>query len=215
MELSRRRLIKTLNPKLGGTLSYYYEDTVKSIKCRVEETPVFGSESMLTQAFDITILCADPFWTDTGESKSLIAAWLGEFEFPLELSANTEMGMRTQSLIVNVNNPGDVPCGMRIQLLALASVTNPVLLNVDTQEYIRLKRIMQQGESITITTGFGEKRVESTLNGVTANIFNAVDYGSTFLQLDVGDNMLRYGADVNANELEVSIYYKPRYLGVG
>ena len=73
---------------------------------------------------------------------------------------------------------------------------------------------MSAGEIITINTAFGEKRVESCLNGITTNAFNYIDFNSTFLQLDIGDNLFRYNADLNIDNLEVSIYYMPQYLGV-
>src|SRR5665648_504005 len=43
--------------------------------------------------------------------------------------------------------------------------------------------------------------------------YNYIDLGSTFLQLDVGDNLMRYDADTGIDNLEVSIYFTPQYLG--
>jgi len=73
---------------------------------------------------------------------------------------------------------------------------------------------MAAGEKIVITTHTGQKRVEKELNGVLENAFNWWDDGSTFMQLDVEDNLLRYNAEENVDNLEVSIYYTPQYLGV-
>ena len=54
---------------------------------------------------------------------------------------------------------------------------------------------MQQGEEIIITTHYGNKRVESNLDGVTTNIFNCLNIESSFMWLDIGDNIIRYDAD--------------------
>jgi hypothetical protein len=41
-----------------------------------------------------------------------------------------------------------------------------------------------------------------------------LDTGSAFFQLAAGVNTLRYDASVNMDLLEVSIYYRPQFLGV-
>ena len=130
-----------------------------------------------------------------------------------EAGGGIEMGYRSPSLIVNVNNPGDVPCGMKIVFSALGEVENPYLLNVNTQEYFKIAKTMVAGETITVTTGFGNKRVVDVLNGVTSTILS-IDLESTFLQLETGDNLYRYYADDGIDMLECKIYYSPQYLGV-
>ena len=73
---------------------------------------------------------------------------------------------------------------------------------------------MQPGEEITVTTSIGNKRVESYFNGITTNIFNNLDIHSTFMWLDVGDNIIRYDAEEMLEQLEVYIHYTNYYLGV-
>jgi hypothetical protein len=124
------------------------------------------------------------------------------------------MGHREPSLIVNVLNEGDVETGMRVDFKALASVENPSILNINTQEFIKINKIMDAGEIISVTTNYGSKKVESYLSGVTTNAFNYIDLGTTFLQLNVGDNLFRYDAETGIENLEVSIYFTPQYLGV-
>ena len=41
-----------------------------------------------------------------------------------------------------------------------------------------------------------------------------LDVDSSYLQIAVGDNLFRYSADANAENLEVSIYHNNLYLGV-
>ena len=117
-------------------------------------------------------------------------------------------------MIVNVLNKGDVATGMRIQFKALATVENPSLFNVNTRDYFKINKIMEAGEVITVNTHFQNKKVELNKNGVISNAFNWIDFQSTFLQLDPGDNLFRYDADEGLGNLEVSIYFNPQYLGV-
>ena len=124
------------------------------------------------------------------------------------------MGLREPSLIVNVLNTGDVESGMIIEFKALGTLKNPSLLNVNTGEFLKINKSMVSGEIIKVNTNVGNKKVIKDLNGIETNILNLIDLDSTFLQLNVGDNLFRYNADENLNNLEISIYYNPYYLGV-
>ena len=212
----RNKINKVFNPKLGeGWL--IYKDNVKEIKskCIINELPFFTNVNQIVSKGLVNLTANNPYWMDVVENKEEIALWNGNFEFELELTEEgIEMGHREPSLIVNVLNNGDVECGLRIEFKALATVVNPSILNVNTQEFIKINKTIEVGEIITVTTHFGNKKIESKSNGVITNAFNYIDFQSTFLQLDPGDNLLRYNADSGLDNLEVSIYYTPQYLGV-
>ncbi len=213
----REKLLGVFNPKSMGWLQYEYGSIKRRIRCQVESAPKFSKKtnSYRFQDFLIDLLCPNPYWQDINSVKSEIAIWRGTFEFPLELvEEGIEIGFREPSLIVNVFNSGDVACGMKIQFKALATVENPSLFNVNTREYFRVNKVMSAGEIITVTTHFQNKRVELNQNGVMSNAFNWIDLGSTFMQLDPGDNLFRYDADDGIDNLEVSIWHTPQYLGV-
>jgi hypothetical protein len=211
----RQELIKVFNPKLTGILRYEFGDFIKEIDCKIEIAPTLPYTDSTFKNFLIQLVCPNPYWKDILESKEEIALWKGDFEFDLEITDDgIEMEHREPSLIVNVLNDGDVECGMRVEFKALATVVNPSILNVNTQEYIKINKSMVAGEVISVSTYFGNKKVESILNGVTTNAFNYIDFNSIFLQLGTGDNLMRYDADTGLDNLEVSIYYQPKYLGV-
>ena len=85
---------------------------------------------------------------------------------------------------------------------------------MDTGEYIRINTTMQSGEEIHVFTHFAGKRVTKIIGTTESNAFSLLDVGSTFLQLTAGRNTLRYDAESNIDLLEVSIYYRPQFLGV-
>lgn len=212
----RRKLISVFNPKFAGELTIERAGEAKNIECVPELAPFFPSNMQEGyQLFSIQLLCPDPFFKDTVETKEDVAIWQPSFEFPLEiLEGGIEMGYREPSLIVNIFNKGDVPCGMKIHFKALATVVNPSLFNINTREYFKINKTMERGEIITVTTHFQSKRVILNKNGVKVNAFNWIDLNSTFLQLDTGDNLFRYDTDDGVDNLEVSIYYSPMFLGV-
>jgi hypothetical protein len=144
-----------------------------------------------------------------------LAMWESLFHFELEIpESGLEFGARQPSQIIMVDNIGDVPCGCQIIFKALGSVANPELMNVNTGEYVRVNKTMSSGEELRVFTHFAGKRVVSEVGETESNAFGALDIGSTFLQLAAGRNILRYNASANMDLLEVSIFYRPQFLGV-
>ena len=207
----RKSLLNVFNPKHKGRL--IFKDL--SIPCIVEEAPVFKADSHRTPAFFISLLCTSPYFETVDEIIKLIAGWHPNFEFELEIpiEEGIEMGYREESLIIPVENVGSVPCGATFEFIAQGIVEDPFLIDVVTGKFIKLNRIMQPGEIVTVSTHFANKKVTSSIDGGT-NAFASLDEHSDFLQLDVGTNLLRYDAKVNLNNLEVNVYYRPQYLGV-
>lgn len=212
----RMQLASVLNPKLGaGILTYQNDYWTKIIPAVAEESPVFAERTANYQKFRVTLICPQPFWLEEYESKEGIALWVGNLEFEIEIPPEgLEMGYRQSNLIVNINNPGDVECGIRIEFTAIASVENPSLYNIYTQEFIKIRQTLQAGDKLIINTEFSNKRVELLRNNIKTNVFNYIDLESTFIQLSPGDNVLRYDADSGIENLDVAIYYRPRYVGV-
>ena len=213
----RRTLNRVLNPQYEATLTYEFGDFKRVIGCKIDDAPIFTAKPIFEQ-FAVNLSCLNPFWREETETREDIASWIGGFEFPepdgLEITDEWEIGYREPSLIVNVYNSGDVKSGIRIEFRALGAVTNPMLLNVNTQEFIKLNIDMVAGDTLTVSTGYGEKAVKLQRDGVTSDAFRYLDIDSSYLQIAVGDNLFRYSADTNAENLEVSIYHNNLYLGV-
>lgn len=216
IDIKKKQICSIFNPKLSGSLTYINNDSTYTIDCVVEDSPTFKDRVATIQEFLVQLFCPSPFWEDLEESKEEIANWIGDFEFDLEIpDEGIEMEHRESSLIVNVNNTGDVECGMRIEFTALATVVNPSLFDVYTRKYIKVKRTLSAGDKLVINTSFANKRVELVKsNGIIQNVFNWIDLQSDFIQLAVGDNLLRYDAEQGIDNLDVSIYHRPLYLGV-
>lgn len=170
--------------------------------------------------FKIVGLAADPLFKDDREDQVSAASTKAMFHFPLIINKTEQdppvilFGVREPSLIVNVYNSGAVSTGMRIVFKALGTLTGPSLINVYTQEYFKLNKTMYAGEMVEITTTIGEKKVIAHVNGVDLNYFKYRDLDSTWLQLDVGDNLFRYDAESGIDNLEVYIYFSNKYLEV-
>lgn len=213
----RNTLLSVLNPKLDGKLVMDLGNEQRQIDCKVEQAPYFASESGQNhQDFSISLIAPNPFWQDIEDSKADISTETGNLEFPLEIPAEgLELSIRTISFITNIYNQGDVDTPIKVKLKAVGTVINPIIEDLDTGEFIRVKRELAEGETLEINTAFGNKRVEIIKpDGSRENVFHYIDYKSTFFQLEGGDNTIKYDAELGENNLDVSIYYTPNYLGV-
>lgn len=125
------------------------------------------------------------------------------------------MGLRSPSTIATIINTGTLPCGFVITFQASGTVENPKIIDINTQEYIRLNHTMQAGETIRISTLDNNKTVRQIIGEDSINTFNFLDFAnSTFLQFAVGTNYLRYDADSGLDNLSVEFKFDPRYLEV-
>ena len=213
----RNTLLSVLNPKLDGKLIIDLGGEQRQIDCKVEQAPYFSSESGQNhQDFSISLISPNPYWQDVSENKTDISTETGNFEFPLEIPAEgLELSIRTISFITNIYNQGDVDTPIKVKLKAVGTVINPIIENLDTGEFIRVKRTLAEGDTLEINTAFGNKRVEIIKpDGSRENVFHYIDYKSTFFSLSDGDNTIKYDAEVGENNLDVSIYYTPNYLGI-
>lgn len=213
----RRRMLKIFNPELSATLVYEYGGFKRVIDCRAYGEPKILKKEVLYE-FDLQIECLNPFWREEEETKEDIASWVAAWHFPCVIEKdNTKSmiyGYRAESVIVDCYNEGDVSTGMRIRFTALGTVSNPILLNVDTEEFIQINATMKTGDVIEINTKYGSKGAKLIRDGVETDYFRYIDVDSTFMQLAIGDNMFRYDAASGVNSLEVSIFYSKEFLGV-
>ena len=203
---ARRKMQRVLNPKLGEVVLKYEQKEIKGI---VENTPIFpsgrGNKGIYYQKYLIHILCHQPFWLDSFIESREIVAWIGGMTFPLILPTAFAMkGPKT----VNIVNQSDVEAPVRIEFKGPA--TNPRVTNKTTGQYIQVNRELVLGDVLVITTDFGAKRVE--ING--ENVFNWIDLGSYFWQLQPGDNIIEYSSDDPVEPTAVMISYRNRYVGV-
>lgn len=211
----RRRAERILNAELSAKLVYRYKDFVRVIECEVEGEPDFKLGKVYYD-FSIRLTCPNPFWKEETEAKKDIAAWVASWEFPFEITEEgIELGYREPSIIVDVYNEGDVTSGMRIEFRAKGTVVNPVLLNVENQEYIKMiDTTMQAGDIITVNTDYGQKGVTRKRGNEVIDFSRHIDVDSTYMQLKRDDNIFRYDAEAGVDNLEATIYHSNKYLGV-
>lgn len=220
MTIRKTTLNRFFNPQQAVDL--FYKDYVLRFlpNTSIRYSTVIAENNEVICKFKVEGYCPDPLFSEQVESKVAAASTQAMFHFPLIISETPNppggiiFGLRQPSLIVTVMNNGAVDVGMKIVFRANGTLTNPSLIEVNTQKFFKVNKTMVAGEEITIDTIIGEKKIEGYLNGITSNYFKYRDLDSEWLQLKVGDNLFRYDADQNVGNLEVYIYYNNKYLEV-
>ncbi|MCM1264056.1 MAG: phage tail family protein [Butyrivibrio sp.] len=219
MQKIKERIFNLFIPKKKITINHYYGKKNRLITARVESTPEFSfSKVTAVENYTVQLEAADPYWRDVTETMLPIANLIGGLHFPLRIPKQTGVtfGIKNPSLIADAYNYSAVKIGMRFVFIANGTVTNPQLFNINTREFLKLNCVMEPGEKITVQTGY-DKTVTRNKQGIESDYIGKIDIaggGNTFLELEPGDNLLRYGADNGENLLEMKIYYQNKHLGV-
>lgn len=139
-----------------------------------------------------------------------------KLKFPLVIPQNTGIifGNKEVNRLVQIENDGDFPTGMVITLMAKGSVVKPKITLVETQESIELNNTLEAGETVVISTIYGEKYIDGILDGVKRNYMKYLKYPSTWLQLNTGTNTVQYSAQSGVENLQVTIEFSPGYMEV-
>ena len=228
---NRANVIKFFNPKYTGKALITNMGVSRNIEYELEGW-TFASIKNMDNRLKILVdlLCPDPYMLNVdnfGKNMANISALFAfpwrmlstratdKLDYPAEarglMLGGMTMGYRTLNREVVLANDGDVSTGVQIQFVATRGpVTNPKITNTGTGQYMRVNVELAQGDTLLIDTN--DRHQVITLNGV--NYYQHIDRASEPFQLAVGDNYLEYDADENYTNLDVNLFYTPKYLGV-
>ena len=98
--------------------------------------------------------------------------------------------------------------GFKIIFKAIKGIAKNIKFShLGTGEYLEILTDMEQGDKLEISTIEGSKYVK--LN--KQDIFNSINRQSTFFNISTGDNLLEYSAEEGQTNLDVILYYVPKY----
>jgi len=211
-EINRERLLSTVLPLDNAKLFCLLDNGNKYyINITPASTPIIDNTDHGAK-FQFVLNCPYPFWQNVTSNKRILNGMQALFRFPRNFNNTWKIAVPVVIGFTNVRNVGNQSVGMEITLKATAGCSGFKIQNVKTLEHIYLKYEMQTGEEVVITTGYNNKRIISSING---NIIRYLDLiNSTFLQLESGDNILKFSADVNETGVEVSIKYTTVKVGL-
>jgi len=213
-EQNRIRLYSFFTP--GHAVKLYYKNGMRDVYTEgVVEAHDCDQFSAPMRA-QISIICPQPFWVGAEEIIKSISGVIDLFSFPFSVpAAGVEMSTLSGEEYALLHNAGDEPTGLVISVYARASIVNPVIYNVITNEAIRINGTIEQGSTLMINTNTSGKRITITnSSGVESNALHLRQAGSKWLTLEPGANYISYSAQDNADAMMVTLQYNELFVGV-
>lgn len=214
VDRTRYKLMSVFKSGEKGVLTISNEFREGKIECVFEEMAF----DMFSNPTTCTIFLRSPYPYFTG-LESIINELDNVIEnFVLEAFIDETEGIVFGEIVsehsITIDNESDVESGLTIEITASETVVNPVIHNVTTNKFIGVNYTMNTGDKLTITTGTGKKKITLERAGVTANLINKLTRGSTFFQLQRGENILRSEASTGGNTMIVYVTYVNEYEAI-
>lgn len=212
IETAKRYILQYVKPKLTGTIQLERDGLNIQLQGLVEAIELPRFEQGCTMA--ITLHCQQPFWEDVNFVVQEISEIIDLHYFPLDTgglafpSEGVAFGVYDDDLTQQLTNNGDVETGCVITIIALGEVTNPKIYNTQTGDFIGITDTLTGNDEVTISTIKGQKTI--TKNG--ENIIDKITSGSSFLQIEVGENEFTIQADSGIENVYFTLTYKQRYV---
>lgn len=195
------------NFQIGFTFELGKFETVEAFKAWLQANPT-------TVLYELATPTTEVMYTnipnDIVDRNLYVASEIQPSSINTTPNAAAVFGVKNEEKIKNVTNNGNVetPVSFIFQNNYSTQVIKPKITNVVTREFFEVAITLEKGDRLIIDT---ENKLV-TLNGI--NVFNKRVRGSSFFNLNVGDNYLQFDAEQNADNLEVMLEYNSRYLGV-
>ena len=202
---NRNELYKFFKTARAVRLYYYNELHGAYIDGWVQNAPVdfFGQ----IETVQITIICPDPFWHSTvpveGEADGMEA--LFEFPFSIESGHPIPFSEAHGDRGAYIWNPGTVESGLTISIYASGAATNPRIYHQNTDQFFRVNTSLQSGDILTIDTRTDHKRITRRRSGSDTNLIASRASGSTWLQMEPGENVYILSASSGLSNLSCLI----------
>lgn len=221
-EENRDLLYRVFKLRSKGTF-IYAEDDSKEIKKKinyiVESVKVSGETSVRMGV--ISLLCADPYFTDLYDIHIAMAGWDKRFTFPHNFLQTKESfaNFEVQKLKDFDNDSIADNMGVTVHFKAEGTVRNPSITHIQTNSMVKVGKsnnpfILNFGDELIISTNKGDKNAYLIRNGIKTLVNRYLDEDSYFFQLVYGKNQFRYFAESGEDNLLVSIIFQKKYLGV-
>lgn len=203
----------------GKKIKLYFTTTSKNVWIEGYVESVETENFSMKTVCQISVICPEPFFKDIKETINTLNTVIGNFYFPFYTEEPIPFSTYEQVRILNLLNTGNIKSGMTIEFFANNTLINPIIYNKVTQEYLGFGDenrpfTMLESDRIIVTTYQNQKKATLIRNAVETNIFNSLKQGSTFLQLDSGDNEFAFSADEGIEALEIKFKHHSYYEGI-
>ena len=209
----REQMMHVIAPLAESKL--VFDDTYE-LTVYVKSSPDIERYSMNAK-FSFSLYAPHPYWQTKDKTQTTLIGLRGLFSFPWNISDPNPFAFSeyVETGYVTVHNDGEAPAWWTVTMIALDEVTRPRIYNMETGEYVKILKVMAEGEQITISTEGEELAVTITApDGTVTDGFQYLDLNSVPFKLQVGENYIKTDAEVNTIALRASISFQPFFVGV-
>ena len=209
---SRKKIMrKVFAPFVWGKLIF---EGKHYIRVCVKDTPTF-SPVKDDGRFTMLLYAPFPFFYSVDDAHYNIGEITPMFSFPVNYATPHKFGERGTEKYTNVYNNGDIAVPFNVYMETFGTSANPMIVNLDTQEYLKLNGTLNTGDVANIYRDSNNiLRAELSTGGESVDILSWVDDGSTLFQLNPGDNIIAFDDDGGGSSLTVKFTFSPAVVAV-
>lgn len=203
---NKTKLLSVIRPDLSARLyaDDYYLEVKPTATPTIEPKPMFSK-------FQFSVLAAYPYWQKDGSASETLSGVRKLFRFPWNISRPYRFGEVISAQFITFTNDGQVPIPYTVTFTAIDTVVNPKLIDAATNEYLLLNKTLVAGEKVVVEITHERTYVNSSVDGECRG---ALDLGSSFFRLKVGDNVIKPEAESGKANLNVQIDYAVEVVGI-
>lgn len=184
----------------NGQRDVFIEGRVEDVDCDPFANP---------QIAQISIICEQPYFKSLNMIIDDVSKIVNKFKFPFSIEVDHPIPFSTIELekVKNVINDSESECGVIIKMKFSGSVDKLEIRNTSTGQNFIINYNFIEHDQLEINTNKGEKAVILTRSGVNYNLISKMLKGSSFFQLNIGDNFFSYLVDDGKTDERVTIQF--------
>ena len=216
IETNRQELYRFFRTK--EACIFYFANANRNVKIAGYVETVECNMFSNMEIMQISIICPYPYFQAVEESETDISNQIRLFVFPFSINEGEPVPFSeyTNNRIAVVENGSEAETGAVFEVEFTDNVSKLMIYNTERNEHITINYNFHDGDRAIISTVKGQKSATLIRNGISRNIFSAVERGSVFLQLLPGENRFSYVADDGASndDVHITVMFSEIFRGV-
>ena len=216
IETNRQELYRFFRTK--EACIFYFANANRNVKIAGYVETVECNMFSNMEIMQISIICPYPYFQAVEESETDISNQIRLFVFPFSINEGEPVPFSeyTNNRIAVVENGSEAEIGAVFEVEFTDNVSKLMIYNTERNEHITINYNFHDGDRAIISTVKGQKSATLIRNGISRNIFSAVERGSVFLQLLPGENRFSYVADDGASndDVHITVMFSQIFRGV-
>lgn len=188
----------------------YYQNRNRDVYIEGYVETFEGEIFSKSETMQISIICTNPYFKDTEIIIDDLTKVINRFIFPFNINLTEPIVISELEIskVTNIQNISESETGFIAEALFLGAANRLEIKNISTGETFIINYEFLKNDRLFINTNKGSKLVILIRDGVERNIISAIERGTTFFQLRIGDNYFSYLLDNGERDNLISLQFK-------